>query len=99
MRVDCNISVKPKDSEILGTPCEMKNLSSFRAVARALAYEFDRQKDVLASGGKIVRETRNWDEAEEVTRVLRIKESSDDYGYFPDPDLPGLELAEEFVGK
>lgn len=97
MRVDCNISVKPKDSEILGTPCEMKNLSSFRAVARALAYEFDRQKDVLASGGKIVRETRNWDEAEEVTRVLRIKESSDDYRYFPDPDLPGLELAEEFV--
>jgi aspartyl-tRNA(Asn)/glutamyl-tRNA(Gln) amidotransferase subunit B len=97
MRVDCNISVKPKDSEILGTPCEMKNLSSFRAVVRALAYEFDRQKDVLVSGGKIVRETRNWDEAEEVTRVLRIKESSDDYRYFPDPDLPGLELTEEFV--
>ncbi len=97
MRVDCNISVKPKDSEVLGTPCEMKNLSSFRAVARALAYEFDRQKDVLASGGRIVRETRNWDETEEVTRMLRIKETSDDYRYFPDPDLPGLELTSEFV--
>ena len=97
MRVDCNISVKPKSSEVLGTPCEMKNLSSFRAVARALAYEFDRQKDVLVSGGKIVRETRNWDEAEEVTRMLRIKETSDDYRYFPDPDLPELELTEEFV--
>jgi len=97
MRVDCNISVKPKGSEVPGTPCEMKNLSSFRAVARALAYEFERQKCVLEQGGTVVRETRHWDEAEQVTKVLRTKETSDDYRYFPDPDLPMLDLNHEFI--
>lgn len=97
MRVDCNISVKPRGSEVPGTPCEMKNLSSFRAVARALAYEFERQKCVLEQGGTVVRETRHWDEAEQVTKVLRTKETSDDYRYFPDPDLPMLDLNHEFI--
>ncbi len=97
MRVDCNISVKPKGSEVPGTPCEMKNLSSFRAVGRALAYEFERQKCVLEQGGTVVRETRHWDEAEQVTKVLRTKETSDDYRYFPDPDLPMLDLNHEFI--
>jgi aspartyl-tRNA(Asn)/glutamyl-tRNA(Gln) amidotransferase subunit B len=97
MRVDCNISVRRKGSQEFGTVCEMKNLSSFRAVVRALAYEFERQVQVLAQGGKIVRETKHWDETEQVTKALRTKESSDDYRYFPDPDLPKLELSREFI--
>ncbi len=97
MRVDCNISVRRKGSQESGTVCEMKNLSSFRAVVRALAYEFERQVQVLAQGGKIVRETKHWDETEQVTKALRTKESSDDYRYFPDPDLPKLELSREFI--
>jgi len=99
MRVDCNISVRKKGEETRGTPCEMKNLSSFRAVTRALAYEFERQKEILEAGGNIRRETRHWDEAEEVTKLLRVKQTSDDYRYFPDPDLPPLELSREFVDE
>lgn len=99
MRVDCNISVKRKGSQEPGRPVEMKNLSSFRAVVRALAYEFERQVKVLEAGGEIVRETRHWDETEQVTKVLRTKESSDDYRYFPDPDLPMLELSQDFIER
>ncbi|HAF66376.1 MAG TPA: Asp-tRNA(Asn)/Glu-tRNA(Gln) amidotransferase subunit GatB [Bacillota bacterium] len=97
MRVDCNISVRPEGSKAPGVVVEMKNLSSFRAVARALAYEFERQVKVLSQGGKIVRETRHWDETEQVTKPLRSKESSDDYRYFPDADLPKLELSHRFI--
>jgi len=97
MRVDCNISVKPKGQKVPGVPCELKNLSSFRAVVRALAYEFERQKELLAKGQKVVRETRHWDEGEERTEPLRTKETSEDYRYFPDPDLPRLELDPEFL--
>ncbi len=99
MRVDCNISVRPRGDQVPGTPCEMKNLSSFRAVVRALEYEFERQKAVLEQGGEIIRETRHWDEAGQATKVLRTKETSDDYRYFPDPDLPVLELTHEFIGE
>ena len=99
MRVDCNISVRPKGAEAKGTPCEMKNLSSFRAVTRALAYEFERQKEILAHGGKIQRQTRHWDEVQEVTKLLRLKQTSDDYRYFPDPDLPPLQLSQDFVDE
>ncbi len=97
MRVDCNISVKPRGSEILGTPCEMKNLSSFRAVVRALSYEFQRQKRLLEQGKRVIRETRHWDEDEQRTKVLRTKQDSDDYRYFVDADLPMLELNSEFI--
>jgi len=99
VRVDCNISVRPKGAEAKGTPCEMKNLSSFRAVTRALAYEFERQKEILAHGGKIQRQTRHWDEVQEVTKLLRLKQTSDDYRYFPDPDLPPLQLSQDFVDE
>lgn len=99
MRVDCNISVRLKGAEAKGTPCEMKNLSSFRAVTRALAYEFERQKEILAHGGKIQRQTRHWDEVQEVTKLLRLKQTSDDYRYFPDPDLPPLQLSQDFVDE
>ena len=66
-------------------------------MARALAYEFERQVKVLSQGGKIVRETRHWDETEQVTKPLRSKESSDDYRYFPDADLPKLVLSHRFI--
>jgi len=99
MRVDCNISVRPRGAQVRGTPCEMKNLSSFRAVTRALAYEFERQKEILSQGGTIQRQTRHWDEAQEITKLLRIKQTSEDYRYFPDPDLPPLQLTREFVDE
>jgi aspartyl-tRNA(Asn)/glutamyl-tRNA(Gln) amidotransferase subunit B len=98
MRVDCNISVN-REGEPPGVPVELKNLSSFRAVVRSLGYEFKRQSEALDRGEKIVRETRHWDEAKEVTGSMRTKESSQDYRYFPEPDLPGLTLTEEFVSK
>lgn len=99
MRVDCNVSVRPKGSDVPGVPCELKNLSSFRAVVKALSYEFERQVGLLEKGEKVVRETRHWDESKEVTAVLRAKETSEDYRYFPDPDLPRLELSPEFVDE
>lgn len=97
MRVDCNISVRPRGSDEPGVPCEIKNLSSFKAVTRALSYEFQRQAELLSRGEKVVRETRHWDEREEKTFSLRTKETSEDYRYFPDPDLRRLELTEDFI--
>lgn len=96
MRVDCNVSVNRK-GDPPGIPVELKNLSSFRAVVRALGYEFKRQSEARERGESIVRETRHWDEAREVTYSMRAKETSEDYRYFPDPDLPGLSLTPELV--
>lgn len=87
LRCDANISLRPVGAEKFGTKAEMKNLNSFRAVQRALEYEVDRQADVLEDGGKIVQETRSWDEAKGMTVSLRNKEQADDYRYFPEPDL------------
>ena len=98
MRVDCNISVNRK-GDPPGIPVELKNLSSFRAVVRSLNYEFKRQTEAITRGEKVVRETRHWDEAKEVTESMRTKESSQDYRYFPEPDLPGLNLEESLVAE
>jgi len=98
MRVDCNISVNRK-GEPPGVPVELKNLSSFRAVTRSLNFEFKRQTEALTKGERVVRETRHWDETKEVTESMRTKESSQDYRYFPEPDLPGLNLEESFVAE
>lgn len=87
LRCDANISLRPVGAEKFGTKAEMKNLNSFRAVQRALEYEVDRQADVLEDGGKIVQETRSWDDAKGMTVSLRNKEQADDYRYFPEPDL------------
>jgi aspartyl-tRNA(Asn)/glutamyl-tRNA(Gln) amidotransferase subunit B len=92
MRVEANISVS-KD-ENLGTKVEVKNLNSFRSVERAIAYEVARQTDLLKKGEVVVQETRGWDEAKQVTFSQRKKESSHDYRYFPDPDLPKLYISE-----
>lgn len=92
MRVEANISVS-RDNE-LGTKVEVKNLNSFRSVERAIAYEMNRQAELLALGGAVVQETRGWDELSQKTFSQRKKESSHDYRYFPDPDLPKLVLSE-----
>jgi aspartyl-tRNA(Asn)/glutamyl-tRNA(Gln) amidotransferase subunit B len=111
MRVEANISVarvsdaneiNKKDCEpVLGTKVEVKNLNSFRSVERAIAYEIERQVKVLEEGGEVVQETRGWDEIANQTFSQRKKESSHDYRYFPDPDLPKLVLSEipEFASE
>ncbi len=92
MRVEANISVSK--TEKFGTKVEVKNLNSFRAVERAIAYEVDRHISILEEGGKISQETRGWDETKEITFSQRAKEESHDYRYFPDPDLPKLVISE-----
>jgi len=92
MRVEANISVSKTDK--FGTKVEVKNLNSFKVVERAIAYEIDRHIKVLESGGELVQETRGWDEKKQSTFSQRSKENSADYRYFPDPDLPKLQLDE-----
>lgn len=92
MRVEANISIS-KD-ENLGTKVEVKNLNSFRSVERAICYEMERQEKLLEEGGTVAQETRGWDEVKQVTFSQRKKESSHDYRYFPDPDLPKLVISE-----
>lgn len=93
MRVEANVSVAPEGGP-LGTKVEIKNLNSFRAMERAVAYEIERQTQVLESGGTVRQETRGWDEGKQETFAQRVKEGSADYRYFPDPDLPSLRLSE-----
>jgi aspartyl-tRNA(Asn)/glutamyl-tRNA(Gln) amidotransferase subunit B len=95
MRVEANISVSNCEGK-LGTKVEVKNLNSFRAVERAIAYETDRHIAALERGEKIVQETRGWDDAKQQTYSQRIKEDSHDYRYFPDPDLPKMMVSEVF---
>lgn len=97
LRVDVNLSVRPVGQEKLGTRTEMKNLNSFRAIARAIAYESGRQREVLLAGETVVQESRRWDEGRGMTVVMRPKENVWDYGYFPEPDLPVLRVDEARV--
>lgn len=99
LRCDANVSVRPKGSEKLGTKTELKNMNSFKALQRALAYEIARQIEILSQGGKIEQETRAWDEARGVTVSLRGKEQAHDYRYFPDPDLVPLEIDAAWVER
>ncbi|MEK7531760.1 MAG: Asp-tRNA(Asn)/Glu-tRNA(Gln) amidotransferase subunit GatB [Patescibacteria group bacterium] len=91
MRIEANISVS-KDG-VRGTKVEVKNINSFRAVERAIQYEIQRQTEALEKGEIIVQETRGWDDASQKTFSQRLKESSHDYRYFPEPDLPKLSLS------
>jgi aspartyl-tRNA(Asn)/glutamyl-tRNA(Gln) amidotransferase subunit B len=91
--VEANISVS-KDPKSFGTKVEVKNLNSFRVVEKAVAYEIKRQSTLLDAGGAVIQETRGWDEKGEKTFSQRVKESSHDYRYFPDPDVPKLKLSE-----
>jgi aspartyl-tRNA(Asn)/glutamyl-tRNA(Gln) amidotransferase subunit B len=97
MRCDANVSVRPAGSTELGVRTEIKNVNSFRFVERAIAYEIERQIDVLESGGKVVRETRLYDAERDETRSMRSKELSEDYRYFPDPDLLPVLVSESFI--
>lgn len=90
MRVEANISLSATDE--LGTKVEVKNLNSFKAVEAAIAYEIKRQTELLTRGDTVVQETRGWNEHKGRTFSQRIKESADDYRYFPDPDLPSLDI-------
>ena len=92
MRVEINFSVS-KDNT-LGTKVEVKNINSFRAICKAIDFEYKRQVDLLEKGEKIFQETRGWDENKEITFSQRMKESAHDYRYFPDPDLPKLIISE-----
>ncbi len=90
MRVEANVSVRRVGQDAFGTRVEVKNMNSFRAVERAIAHEIERQIGVLESGGSLVQETRGWDDVHNETYRMRVKEYSDDYRYFPEPDLPPL---------
>lgn len=97
LRCDVNISLREKGSEKFGTRAEIKNLNSFKAVERAIEYEIDRQADLLDSGERVVLETRTWDDTKGMTFSLRSKEESDEYRYFPEPDLPPVVLSEDYI--
>ncbi len=90
MRVEANVSLRPAGTSTLGTRVEVKNMNSFRSVERAIAFEVERQARVLDAGGVVVQETRGWDDTRGVTYSMRLKEESEDYRYFPEPDLPPL---------
>ena len=96
-RCDANVSVKPSGRKKLGVRTEIKNINSFRFVEKAIAYEIERQIGVLEDGGKIVQETRLYDDERDETRPMRSKEEAHDYRYFPDPDLPEMVLDDDFI--
>lgn len=98
MRFDVNVSVSAVPGK-LGTRTETKNLNSFRSVEKAVAYEIKRQTELLAQGKSVVQETRGWDEAKQKTFAQRTKEEAHDYRYFPDPDLPPLELDDKLIKR
>ena len=98
LRCDVNISVRKKDEE-LGTRAEIKNVNSIKSIGQAIDYEFKRQTEIIHSGGKIDQETRLFDEKKGETRSMRSKEEAHDYRYFPDPDLPPLEIEDEWIKK
>ena len=97
MRFDVNVSIRPVGHAELGTKVELKNLNSLRSLHRAVAYEADRQRRVLADGGKLVQETRHWDEGAGRTEPMRSKEFATDYRYFPEPDLVPIEATASWV--
>ncbi len=99
MRCDANVSLMPRGSSTFGTRTETKNVNSLRSVERAVRYEMCRQGAVLASGGRIVQETRHFDEATASTSAGRRKETSEDYRYFPEPDLVPIAPSEDWVAR
>jgi aspartyl-tRNA(Asn)/glutamyl-tRNA(Gln) amidotransferase subunit B len=92
LRVEANVSLRPRGTEPFGTRVEVKNMNSFRAVERAIAFEIERQAAAIDAGEAILQETRGWSEERGSTYRMRVKETSDDYRYFPEPDLPPLHL-------
>ncbi|WP_159722898.1 Asp-tRNA(Asn)/Glu-tRNA(Gln) amidotransferase subunit GatB [Enterococcus sp. CSURQ0835] len=99
MRCDANISLRPYGQEKFGTKTELKNLNSLSFVKKGLAFEVQRQTKVLLSGGEIQQETRRYDEGTNKTVLMRVKEGSSDYRYFPEPDIPHFVIDDEWVEK
>lgn len=97
MRFDVNISLAPEGSKELGKRAEIKNLNSFRSVERAVEYEYERQKKLLDKGEPVRQETRGWNDATGKTTFQRSKEESQDYRYMPEPDIPPINLSQEFI--
>ena len=99
LRCDVNLSVRPAGSAELGTRTEMKNLNSFKAIARSIEYEARRQIELIEEGRRVVQETRRWDENKDATFAMRSKENAQDYRYFPEPDIPPLEIGEDYLER
>lgn len=97
MRADVNLSVREVGSEVFGTRTEMKNLNSFKAIARAIEGERERQIELLEEGKKVIQETRRWDDNKESSHAMRSKEDAKDYRYFPDPDLPPIYISDQWI--
>lgn len=97
MRADVNLSIREVGTKEFGTRTEMKNLNSFKAIARAIEGETERQIDLLESGQKVVQETRRWDDNKGESYAMRSKEDAQDYRYFPDPDLVPIVLDDAFL--
>ena len=99
LRGDVNLSVRPAGSTELGTRTEMKNINSFKAIARAIAYETRRQIELIEDDKRVIQETRRWDENKDATYSMRSKENAQDYRYFPEPDIPPMEITEEYLNS
>ncbi len=99
MRADVNLSVRKSGDKTLGTRTEMKNLNSFKAIARAIAGESERQIDLLEAGKTVEQETRRWDDAGGASYAMRSKEDAQDYRYFPDPDLVPVQISDEWLAE
>ena len=97
LRCDVNLSVRPAGTSELGTRTEMKNLNSFKAITRAIEYEARRQIELIEEGKRVVQETRRWDENKDATYSMRSKENAQDYRYFPEPDIPPIELSDAYL--
>ena len=97
MRVEANVSLRPRGTEPFGTRVEVKNMNSFRAVERAIAFEIDRQAAAIDAGQPLSMETRGWDDGRQATYRMRSKETSEDYRYFPEPDLPPLRVDQAWI--
>jgi aspartyl-tRNA(Asn)/glutamyl-tRNA(Gln) amidotransferase subunit B len=99
LRCDANVSLRPFGRTELGTKVEVKNMNSFRAIHRAIQYEIERQTGVLDAGGSLIQETRGWNDARGLTVSQRTKEFAEDYRYFPEPDLPPLDVSRQWVAE
>ncbi len=99
LRVDVNISIMPYGSDVFGTRAEIKNLNSIKAIGRAIEYEISRQAEILDNGGKVVQETRRFNDNHGDTKALRSKEEAHDYRYFPEPDIPPVFITDEELAE
>ena len=99
LRADVNISVRPVGQKEFGTRTEMKNMNSFKAIARAIDYEAKRQIEVLEEGKRVIQETRRWDDNKDASFAMRSKENAQDYRYFPEPDIPPVEISDEWIAQ